>query len=69
VVIPDFISLEIIDLNGRVVAGFADNKFVLEKYNFCWNGGNTDDQRQPSGIYYVVLKTGNKIWTRNVILL
>ena len=67
--ISDIISLEIIDLNGKVVTELADDKFVLGKYNFVWNGGNTDGQRQPNGIYYVVLKAGNKIWTRKVILL
>ncbi len=66
---PDLISLEIKDLRGRQVSILADKHLVSGKHNFIWDGRNIGGDKQLNGVYFVILKAGNKIWSRKIILL
>jgi len=58
-------SLQIYDMNGRVVESLLDNELLIPgNYKFQWNA-----QAHSSGIYFAKLNVAGKIITRKVVLI
>ncbi len=51
------ISLQIYDLNGRLVNRLKNGSYPAGVHSLCWNGRNQNGESVGSGIYYAVLKT------------
>ena len=58
------ISLQVIDVSGRVVETLLDDIIEPGNHEITWNGRN-----QPSGIYFVKLMSGERSQTQKLILL
>jgi len=59
------LSLQIYDMNGRVVESLLDNESLTPgNYKFQWNA-----QAHSSGIYFAKLNVAGKIITRKVVLI
>lgn len=63
------ISLLIKDAEGRQIAGLAGGIFAAGKHSIVWDGKNNKGEKQPNGVYFVILKNENFIRTQKVILL
>ena len=60
----ELISLEIVDVSGRVVETLLDDIIEPGNHEITWNARN-----QPSGIYFVKLTSGERLQTQKLILL
>lgn len=56
--------LQIIDINGHIVETLVNGKLHPGDHEINWDASDF-----PSGVYFVQLKTGNKIKTEKIILL
>ncbi len=62
-------SLKIIDISGRLVYTFWENKMLNRgKYSTAWNGKNNNNESVSSGVYFIVHNNGF-INTKKTILL
>lgn len=61
-------QLEIINLIGSKVYKPGQSNFVSGENTFTWYGKNTQGEPLPNGIYFCILKTGNKTYTTRIIL-
>lgn len=62
------VSISIYDITGRVVKSFnveSNKQSTVNK--FIWDGTNLQGQEINSGLYFVILKTGNKFVTTRII--
>ena len=66
---PERISLIIRDIEGGKVAEPADGQFSAGRHEIVWDGRNGKGEKQPNGVYFVILKKGDKILTQKIILL
>ncbi|HLO59988.1 MAG TPA: right-handed parallel beta-helix repeat-containing protein [Bacteroidales bacterium] len=60
-------SLTVYDLMGRKIAVLADGLRQAGNYEELWDGSDTGGNRVTGGIYYCVLKTGNKVYVRKMV--
>ena len=59
------LSLQIYDMNGRVVESLIDNESLTPgNYEFQWNA-----EAYSSGIYFAKLNVAGKMMTRKVVLI
>jgi flagellar hook assembly protein FlgD len=58
------ISLQVIDISGRVVETLLDDIIEPGNHEITWNARN-----RPSGIYFVKLTSGKRSQTQKLILL
>jgi len=58
------ISLEVIDVSGRVVEILVEDIIKPGYHEITWNASN-----QPSGIYFVKLTSGEKSKTQKILFL
>lgn len=61
---PEFTSLQIYDINGRLIETLVNEKLSAGTYKLKWNGANAS-----SGIYYYTLRADNYSETKKMILL
>ncbi len=54
------ISLQIFDLNGRLVSTLKNGSCPAGVYSLSWNGRTQNGESVSSGIYYAVLKTNEQ---------
>ena len=59
-----FISINIYDINGRLVQNIHDKKTSVGYYQLIWNSENIS-----SGIYFVVLQSEDKVKTHKLMLM
>jgi len=57
-------SLQIYDINGRLVEKLIDNQLNHGVYEIVWNASN-----HPSGVYFIQLVSGYNIQTEKVLLI
>jgi hypothetical protein len=60
---PNVVSLSVVDLLGRQVGQLADGKHESGEYQTSWNASAL-----PSGVYFVVLRSGNSFQTKKIVL-
>lgn len=58
------VRLSVADIQGREVAILADRLYSPGRYQAVWNGAA--DGRDPSGIYFVWLRTGDQNFTQKI---
>jgi hypothetical protein len=58
------ISLQVFDLNGRLVDLLFEGEIESGIHEFHWNGNN-----QPSGVYFIKLSSNDHNQTRKMVLL
>ncbi len=64
---PEFVSLKIIDINGRVIKTLIYKNLDSGKHIVKWNGTNIFDQNVHSGIYIFLLQIKDKTIENKVI--
>jgi endonuclease/exonuclease/phosphatase family metal-dependent hydrolase len=57
-------SLQVLDINGRLIDSLFDGEIESGTREFHWNGNN-----QPSGVYFIKLLSGDYNQTRKMVLL
>jgi flagellar hook assembly protein FlgD len=60
-------SLQIIDINGRVVATLVNG--IPNSNKVVWNGKNDGGQPMPAGIYFARMESGKRVLTQKMVLL
>jgi Leucine-rich repeat (LRR) protein len=58
------VSLQVIDITGRLVETLVNSKLVGGEHEIKWNAGE-----YPSGVYYIKLESGNTSEIKKVLLL
>ena len=66
---PTHVTLEVLDLNGRVVAFLQDGPRAAGDHAVVWDGSGADGRRAASGVYFYRLRTDGAAETRRMILL
>ena len=61
-------SMKIIDVRGSIVKSFNCSSNSRQMYNLLWNGLNNNGQHVGPGMYFFVLKSGNKTLQNKLIL-
>ena len=56
------IRIDVLDINGKLVATIADKPFTMGDYQLQWDGS-----RYPAGIYHVTVKGDQLIGTAKLI--
>lgn len=68
--VSDEINLSIYDLQGNLVSELVQNEdFAPGQYSRNWNGTSLNGSQVSSGVYFYVLRAGNKYFTNKMILL
>ena len=62
-----YMSLQIIDINGRVVATLVNG--IPNSNKVVWNGKNDGGQPMPAGIYFARMESGKRVLTQKMVLL
>ncbi len=66
----ELISLNIYDIQGRLVSSLIDNYFYSAgSYKMNWDGKNQYGTQVPSGMYLYKLESSNQIVTRKMVLM
>ncbi len=66
----ELVSLNIYDIQGRLVSSLIDNYFYSAgSYKMNWDGKNQYGTQVPSGMYLYKLESSNQIVTRKMVLM
>ena len=65
----DNVLLAIYNIKGEKVRTIASGNKNAGSYPISWNGFNDNDKMCPTGVYYLVLKTGDSITTRKIVMI
>ncbi len=66
----ELVSLNIYDIQGRLVSSLIDNSFYSAgSYKMNWDGKNQYGTQVPSGMYLYKLESSNQIVTRKMVLM
>jgi len=66
----ELISLNIYDIQGRLVSSLIDNSlYSTGSYKMNWDGKNQFGTQVPSGMYLYKLESANQIITRKMVLM
>jgi hypothetical protein len=63
------VSLEIFDVQGRLVKTLVSGHMTAEEHNATWHGDTDDGQQAVSGLYFYRLVTEREVITRRMMLL
>jgi hypothetical protein len=66
---PAHVTLEVIDIEGRVVATLVDETRDTGRYSAAWDGRVASGANAGPGVYFVRMKAGGFSATRKVMLL
>ncbi|MDH3215894.1 MAG: M6 family metalloprotease domain-containing protein [Candidatus Krumholzibacteria bacterium] len=64
-----FVSLNIYDVNGRLVTTLVDEVRAQGPHQEPWDGTNARGDRVTSGVYFYNLRTGGTVLSRKLVLL
>ncbi len=65
---PQRVTINIFDLQGRLVNTLVNRKLSVGEYDFNWTGTNSFGQSVASGIYFIQLNTSGYSQVQKVIL-
>ncbi len=60
---PQQFDFKIADANGKLIRVFNEQNYTSGHYKINWDGTDSNSQTLPSGIYYGIYQSGNKIKT------
>jgi len=66
------IELKIYDVTGRLVKKLGEGKTPNSQFsilNYSWDGRDSKGSKLPAGVYYLILKYGNRIQSKKLILI
>lgn len=66
---PGFVTLNVYDLRGSLVRELVSARYPAGRGSVVWDGKNSDNQPEASGIYFYRLQTGDFSETRKMVLL
>ncbi len=56
--LDDFVTLSVVDITGRTVRTLVKENQQAGQYSFAWDGNDNNGNSSPSGIYMLVLRSG-----------
>ena len=63
------VSLKVFDISGKRVRSLAEESFPAGKHRLAWDGRDENGSPVATGVYFVKMQAGAKIYTRKMILL
>ncbi|OIP01349.1 MAG: hypothetical protein AUJ97_07170 [Bacteroidetes bacterium CG2_30_32_10] len=63
------ITIDIIDINGKLISNVCNQVIVLRNNNIIWNGNDISNNQVISGIYFVRIKMDNIVKYQKIIKL
>ncbi len=68
---PQVVTIDVYNIKGQLVRRVFNGKIETPniKQSVVWNGKDSDNKDVASGIYFTVMKTGNKSFTNKAILM
>ena len=67
--VDENVSLDILDINGRVVKTLVNGELEAGYHTIVWNGKNVDGSEVSSGVYFYRLTAGRMNETRKMMLI
>ncbi len=67
--VDSYISIQIYDLNGKLIQDIISGYYSSGRYTVEWNGNDSNGTRVSSGLYIINLKSDNETFTKPVMLL
>lgn len=61
------VSVYVLDNRGSLIRTLAENSFTKGEHRLAWDGQDVNGTDCPAGIYYLLVKTGEKISTGKLI--
>lgn len=62
------VKIEIFDMLGKKIKTLRDREFKPGEYAIFWNLDDEDGSLTPSGLYFLRIKIGDKITSRNIVI-
>ena len=62
------VSIEVYDINGRLVRILAQGKFGAGENEIIWDGTDEFGNNLPSGIYMIALRCGDKVTSARALI-
>ena len=66
---PEFVWLNVYDLNGNLIKNLINGKKAPGQYNVSWNGDNNAKEKVAGGVYFYRIDTDSYSSTKKMILL
>ncbi len=68
---PQVVTIDVYNIKGQLVKRVFNGKVETPniKQNVVWNGKDSDNKDVASGIYFTLMKSGNKTFTNKAILM
>ena len=63
----DFATVDVLDLQGRLIKRLADNSCEAGRHSISWYGNNQKGDKVASGVYIVTIKTGKFIDSKKML--
>ncbi len=63
------VSLSVYDVNGRLVKTLMSGRLNAGTYSAVWDGTNFNNNEVASGVYFCVLKTRGKLFSKKMVFL
>jgi len=63
------VNVSVYDAIGRKIKKVVSKKLYSGTFLFNWNGKNESDRDVASGVYFVIVSTGQKVFRQRVVLL
>ena len=64
-----YVNISIFDINGRLLRTLVNQRQDAAKYKVIWDGKDNSGNNVCSGVYFYVVKTGNFIDSRKMLIL
>ena len=64
-----WMSLSILDIKGELLTTLVDGVVNPGNYEVVWNGNNFSNIKIPTGIYFAILKTNEKLVSHKLLLM
>ena len=63
------VTVQITDINGKLVATLANEVQNVGMKELIWNGDNDQKQQLPQGVYFAVFKSDNSFEVKRIVLI
>lgn len=61
------VDLAVYDIGGRRVAELVHGSRDVDRHRLSWNGRGADGRALPSGVYFLRMEAGGKVFTRRIV--
>jgi flagellar hook assembly protein FlgD len=68
-VVSDHLIVSIYDASGRLLDTIIDENLEAGYYSLKWHGKDKKGQSMPTGVYFIQVRSGEKISNQKMVLI